>query len=197
LAAIPRLDPKRPLASRLGAAGEPTRRTRAHRLAGAVGRRLVFPSEKRGAAVGIGRKGKGTTILLLTDGNDLPLSAHIAGADEHEVNHVEPLLDQSVIEDVFWPATHLVYDKSADSDELRERLDDRFIELVCPHRDNRTRPRTQDGRKLRRYRHRWRIERSMSWLQRFKRLVVRYEYHAEHFLGFVQLACLFTVLQRF
>jgi len=185
------------VALRLGAAGEPTRRVAANRLAGAFGRRLVLPGEKGGAAVGIGRKGKGTTILLLTDGNDLPLAAHIAGADEHEVNLIEPLLDWSVVDKVFWPATHLVYDKSADSDELRKRLDDRLIELVCPHRDNRQRPRTQDGRKLRRYRHRWRIERSLSWLQRFKRLVVRYEYHAGHFLGFVQLACLYTVLQRF
>jgi IS5 family transposase len=174
-----------------------TRRSRENRLARAIGRRLVFSGEKRGAAVGIGRKGKGTTILLLTDGNDFPLSAHIAGADEHEVNHVSPLLDVAVVHEAFWQPTHLLYDKAADDDELWERLEDRCIELVCPRRDNRKRPRTQDGRKLRRYRHRWRIERSISWLQRFKRLVVRYEYHADLFLGFVQLACLFTILQRF
>ena len=133
----------------------------------------------------------------MTDRNDLPLSAHIAGAHEHEVNLIEPLLDQAVVPEACWQPTHLLYDQAADSDPLRERLADRFAELVCPHRQNRTKPRTQDRRKLRRYRHRWRIERSISWLQRFKRLVVRYEYHADLFLGFVQLACLFTILQRF
>jgi len=197
LAAVPRLEPQWRADKRLGTLGPATRQPGPDRLAGVVGRRLVFPGEKGGAAVGIGRKGKGTTILLLTDRNDLPLSAHIAGAVEHEVNLIEPLLDEAVVHEAFWQPTHLVYDKLADSDALRERLDDRFIELVCPHRDNRTKQRTQDGRKLRRYRHRWRIEHSFSWLQRFKRLVVRYEYHSDLFLGFVHLACLFTILQRF
>jgi transposase len=197
LAAVPRLEPQWGVAARLATPDPATRRSGRNRLAGTVGRRLVFPGKKGGAAVGVGRKGKGTTILLLTDRNDLPLSAHISGADEHEVNHIEPLLDQAVVNAAFWQPTHLVYDKGADSDPLRERLADRFVELVCPHRENRKRPRTQDGRKLRHYRHRWQIERSMSWLQRFKRLVVRYEYHADLFLGFVQLACLFTILQRF
>ena len=143
------------------------------------------------------RKGKGTTILLLTDGNDLPLAAHIAGANQNEVNLIEPLLDRSVLDQRYWPATRLLYDKAADSDPLREQLGERFVELICPHRGNRKKPPTQDGRKLRRYRHRWRIERSISWLQRFKRLVVRYEYHADLFLGLIQLACLYTILQRF
>lgn len=170
------------MALRLGLAGEPTRRVAADRLARAFGRWLVFPGKKGGAAVGIGRKGKGAKVLLLTDGNDLPLAAHVAGADEHEVNLNGPMLVRSVVDAAFWPATQPVDDKSADCYALCEHLDDRFIELVCPQRDNRTKPRTQDGRKLRRYRHRWRIERSISLKQRFERLVVRYEYHADLFL---------------
>ena len=47
----------------------------------------------------------------------------------------------------------LVCDKGYDSDPLRDRLlMERDIDLVCPHRKNRKRPATQDGRKLRRYR---------------------------------------------
>ncbi|GIX04975.1 MAG: hypothetical protein KatS3mg114_0844 [Planctomycetaceae bacterium] len=45
----------------------------------------------------------------------------------------------------------LLYDKAADADWLRESLQTRGIELICPHRANRTRPATQDGRPLRRY----------------------------------------------
>ena len=41
---------------------------------------------------------------------------------------------------------HLLYDKAADSDALRERLEDRGVELVTPHRKNRTRLKLQDGR---------------------------------------------------
>jgi hypothetical protein len=37
-------------------------------------------------------------------------------------------------------------DKAYDSDPLRKRLQQRGIELICPHKKNRVRPPTQDGR---------------------------------------------------
>lgn len=91
----------------------------------------------------------------------------------------------------------LIYDKAADCDPLRERLARRGVDLIAPHRRNRTAPPTQDGRKLRRYRRRWKIERSISWLQNFRRLVTRYEYFDFLFHGFVQLACMIIVLRQF
>jgi transposase len=68
---------------------------------------------------------------------------------------------------------------------------------MCPHRENRKKPPTQDGRKLRHYRRRWKIERSIGWLQNFRRLVTRYEYYARLFHGFIQLACLIVAMRRF
>ncbi len=47
------------------------------------------------------------------------------------------------------------------------------------------------------YFHRFQIERSISWPQKFRRLIVCYEYHADLRLGMTQLACLFTMIQRF
>ncbi len=70
------------------------------------------------------------------------------------------------------------------------------IELIAPHRANRTKPPSQDGRKLRRYRRRWKMERLNSWLQNCRRLVVRYEHEADNFLSFVQLACSMILLKR-
>ena len=133
--------------------------------------------------------------MILTDGNETPLAVAIAAADEHESRHIEPLLDAAVV--ALPDPTRLVYDKAADSDRLRERLRRRGVDLICPHRSNRKRPKTQDGRKLRRYRHRWKIERSISWLHNYRRLVTRYEHRADLFLGFTKLACMFTILQRF
>jgi len=69
--------------------------------------------------------------------------------------------------------------------------------LIAPHRSNRRRPPTQDGRPLRRYRRRWRVERLLAWLQHFRRLVRRYEYHAAMFLAFVQLGCIVILLRAF
>src|SRR5437867_8507808 len=62
------------------------------------------------------------------------------------------------------------------------------IELIAPHRINR-KNKTQDLRRLRRYRRRWKIERLFAWLQNFRRLVVRYERYAENFLGMLYLGC--------
>jgi transposase len=49
---------------------------------------------------------------------------------------------------------------------------------------------------LRRYAKRWSFERLFASMHNFHRLVVRHEYHAEHFLGFVHLACIIILLRR-
>jgi transposase len=66
----------------------------------------------------------------------------------------------------------------------------------CPHRKGRSRPSTQDGRKRRRYRRRWKIERSIVWLGYFRRLVVRYERQTSIFLAFLYFACALIVLRQ-
>jgi len=132
--------------------------------------------------------------MVLVDGNGLPLAVDINAASPAEVTLIEPLLDQAVTPHV---PDRLIYDRAADSDPLRERLADRGIELICPHRRGRVRPATQDGRQLRRYRKRWIVERTVSWLQAFRRLVTRYEFYARLFHSFAKLACLMIVLRRF
>lgn len=132
--------------------------------------------------------------MLLVDGHGTPLGTLVASASPAEVTLIEPLLEHRVRRRSL---QRLIYDRAADSDPLRERLARRGLELICPHRKNRRRPKTQDGRPLRRYQRRWKIERSISWLFNFRRLVVRYEYHAHLFQGLVDLACLYTTLQRF
>src|SRR5262245_3629253 len=47
----------------------------------------------------------------------------------------------------------------------------------------------RDGRTLRRYRHRWKIERLFAWIQNYRWLVTRYEYYLENFTGMLHLAC--------
>ena len=92
----------------------------------------------------------------------------------------------------------LIGDKAYDSDPLAERLwEERGIELIAPHRRNRTRPPTQDGRPLRRYKRRWKVERLFAWLHNFRRLITRHERHSENFLAFVQLGCVCILLRRF
>jgi len=132
--------------------------------------------------------------MLMVDGNGIPLSTFTLAVNHAEVNTLETLADVRVCDRM---PDHILYDKAADADWVRERLADCGTELVCPHRKNRKKPATQDGPKLRRSKRRWIVERSIAWLQNFRRLIVRYEYHAQLFDGFVQLACLLIILGRF
>jgi len=79
---------------------------------------------------------------------------------------------------------------------LRTRLAQRGIELISPHRKNRTTPPTQDGRALRRYRRRWKIERLFAWLGHYRRLVIRYEYLPVMYSAFFHVACAMIVLRH-
>jgi hypothetical protein len=55
----------------------------------------------------------------------------------------------------------LIGDNAYDSDPLHRELAETSVEMIVPHRSDRTNL-TQDGRPLRRYRHRWKIERMFS-----------------------------------
>lgn len=132
--------------------------------------------------------------MALVDGNGLPLAIDIEAANHAEVNLIEPLIDSAATEYV---PNKLIYDRAADSDKLRDRLADRDIELICPHRKGRVSPSKQDGRSLRRYRRRWTVERSISWLHNFRRLVTRYEFYSFLFHSFAKIACLMIILRRF
>ena len=67
--------------------------------------------------------------------------------------------------------------------------------MIAPHRCGRRQPKTQDGRALRRYKRRWKVERLFAWLGNFRLLVVRYEYHAANYRGFVHLGCIVILLR--
>jgi len=157
---------------------------------------MVRPGQKRGDGVGNTKCGKGTKVVDLVDSHGTPLAVHFASANQHEVNLLEPTLDNLPFEDVV--PEHLLYDRAADSDDLRERLqEERGIELVCPHRHNRRRPKLQDGRACRRYKRRYKIERTHSWFQNFRRTLVRYETTLERYTGWIYLACVILTLRRF
>ena len=133
--------------------------------------------------------------MLCTDGAGVPLAVLTASASRSEVKLIEPLIEKVTLQNR-QPA-RLLYDKAGDSDELRYRMEDRGIDFISPHRSNRVRPRIQDGRKLRRYRRRWKVERSIDWLHNYRRIVTRWEYHAHLFQSFVELACMFTILKQY
>jgi transposase len=130
----------------------------------------------------------------ITDARGIPIAVNATSYSPHEITLVDDTLDGCFLEEL---PERLIGDKAYDSDQLDARLaKERGIEMIAPHRNNRLKYPTQDGRKLRRYRKRWKVERLFAWLQNFRRLVVRYEYHLENFLAMIQLGCIIILLRR-
>ncbi len=133
--------------------------------------------------------------MVIADRAGLPIAAGIASASPHEVTLAEETLDNGFLAHA---PDRLIGDRAYDSDPLDARLrEERGVELICPHKRNRKRPPTQDGRPLRRYRKRWKVERLFAWLQNYRRLITRHERYADNFLGFVHLGCICILLRHF
>ena len=83
--------------------------------------------------------------MALADRSGLPLAVHASSASPHEVTLVEATLTASFLDD---RPERLIGDRAYDdSDPLDAALEERGIEMIAPHRRNRKKPRTQDGRK--------------------------------------------------
>jgi transposase len=123
--------------------------------------------------------------MAVADGTGLPLAVGIESGQRSESKLVIATLRQRFIKAL---PERLIGDKAYDSDPLDAALAKLGIKMIAPHHPRRRR-KTQDGRSLRRYRRRWKVERLFAWIFRSRRLVTRYEQKAENFLGLLQLAC--------
>lgn len=129
--------------------------------------------------------------MAIADRHGRPVAIHVDGATPHDVTIVEATLAHRLVQKT---PERLIGDNAYESDKLDAELAQRGIEFSAPHRSNRTR-RPQEGRPLRRYRRRWKMERLFAWLQKYRRIVVRYERYPESFPGMLHLACWLIVLR--
>src|SRR5215469_4936209 len=131
-----------------------------------LSRRQLRPGEKGGAAVGKTKRGKGTKWRVLVDGEGLPLGVRLESASPSEVTLAEATLSEvRVPREKGHPRQkpeRVIADAGYDSDPLRRRLRQRGIELLAPYRRNNKHRRYADGRKMRRYKRRWIVERTIS-----------------------------------
>ena len=162
--------------------------------------RQLRSAEKGGDAVGKAKRGKGTKWMVLGDGEGVPLGVRLESASPAEVT-----LADATLAEVRVPRAkgrprqrpkRVIADRGYDSDPLRERWKRRGIELIAPYRKNNKERRYEDGRKLRRYKRRWIIERTNAWLGQFRRLLVRHEHLLATYRAFFYLACLWITLRK-
>ena len=134
----------------------------------------------------VDRGKKGSKIHLITDRAGLPLSMAISGANTHDSQALQPLVQGiAPIRSRRGPRRRrpakLHGDKGYDYDHLRRWLRERGI----VHRL--ARKGVESSKRL--GRHRWQVERTMAWLAGCRRLHRRYERKADHFLAFTGIAC--------
>jgi transposase len=141
--------------------------------------------------------------MVVVDGQGLPLGIHVTSASPGEVTLVAPTLKTIRV-----PGTPrrrsraaklstLVADMAYDSDPERERLAAQGIRLIAPYRSNCVHRRYEDHRRLRRYRRRWVVERTIAWFGGFRRLLMRYERFTSMYRSFLYFAAALIALRRF
>jgi len=139
--------------------------------------------------------------MVVADGQGLPMGSSLASASPAEVKLVGQTLETINVprKGKGRPKKRperLIGDKAYDSDPLRKDLKIRGIDLIAPHRKNRKKQKLQDGRKLRRFKRRWKVERTFAWLGNFRRLVVRYEKLITVYRAFFHIACIIITLRN-
>jgi len=147
-----------------------------------------------GDGVGCTKAGKGVKIMVLIDARGLPVAVDTGPANPHESRLVQQLFDFMLTDE---SPKRIIGDKAYDSDRLDDELAEAGIELIAPHRSNRKpENHTQDGRPLRRYKRRWKVERTIAWLQNYRRLCIRWEKSTMLFQGFLHLGCTLILLKE-
>jgi transposase len=128
---------------------------------------------------------------VVGSGASVPLAQTLHSASPSATRLMEPTLDKLTGE----PA-RAIMDKEFDSDKFRDRIAARGIDPIIPYRDNAVNRPYQDGRKLRRYKRRWVVERLFAWLGNFRRLVTRYERQVRMYQAFVHVAFMLIALRQ-
>ena len=131
--------------------------------------------------------------MAITDRNGLPVSIRIERASPAEVTLVDDTLDARFTTAL---PVRLLGDKAYDSDKLDAEMRERGIEMIVPNKTNRIK-KTQDGRQLRRYKRRWKVERFFAWLNDYRRLITRFDMYSFNFRGFLELACVIMLTRSF
>jgi len=116
----------------------------------------------------------------------IPLASLLTGANRHDSTVFEELLD--AVPPIKQPngrrrkrPDKLHADKAYDTPRCRRALSQRHIRVRIARKG------VDSSAKL--GRHRWVIERTLAWLNRYRRLTIRYERRADIHQGFLTLGC--------
>jgi transposase len=138
----------------------------------------------------------GVKRSILTEARGIPIAVAIAGANVHDSKLLERTLEQVRVlrPDPLLVEQHFLADKGYDSEECRSTSAEYgYREHISQKKNAKTkRVRTRGRRKSRR----WVVERTNSWVNRFRRILIRWEKKAVNYAGMLALACATQILQK-
>jgi putative transposase len=123
------------------------------------------------------------------DGRGTPLAVVVTGANRHDVTQVEIVLDNVAItrpEPTQEAPQHLCADKAFDSKDARTVME---IRGYTPHVRSRGEERVEKASIPGHRARRWVVEACHSWMNRFRKILVRFEKTDKSYLALVHLAC--------
>ena len=148
---------------------------------------------------------KGSKVMVVADGNGLPIGLHVDSAQPHELKLADQTLATVRVKQpgkrgrARTRPKELIADKAYDSREFRQRLRRRGIKPTIPTFERRKRTKSKRGRPIAvglSYRQRWKIERCFGWMDNCRRLVVRYERHLRLYKAFCLVAVILWCVDR-
>jgi putative transposase len=165
----------------------------------AAGKKGAAGEEEQTGSNPTDRGKAGTKRHLLTDAKGIPLSVVLSGANRHDSKMLRGMLEGIVI-GVSIPLEdeqrHLALDRGYDTPQCRETAQQHALVAHIPKKATEQTPLPPPGHPERHPPRRWVVEVAHSWFNRFRRLLIRWDKNATHYLGFVQLAATLIIWRK-
>jgi len=119
----------------------------------------------------------------------VPIGLAIEGANRHDMKLVRPTLDSIVIDRPEPTLEHpqgMCLDKAYDFQEVRDTLSEfGFTAHIRTRGEEAKAIQIEAGKRARR----WVVERTHSWMNCFRRILIRWEKNPENYIAFLHFAC--------
>jgi putative transposase len=124
---------------------------------------------------------------VLSDGRGVPLGVAVDGANRHDKTLLAKTIHSAPIE---YPmpavAPNICLDKGYDFDDIREMLEQfGFTAHVRGRGEEAKALKREAGHRARR----WVVERTHSWMNRFRRILIRWEKKPENYCAMLHFVC--------
>ena len=138
----------------------------------------------------------GTKRSVLTDGHGVPIGLAVDGANRHDFTLTRETIERIAVErpDPTPEAPQgMCADKGYDDDEVRALLTEFGFTAHIRARGEEAQALKQEAGFTAR---RWVVERTHSWMNRFRRVLIRWDKKVRNYLGFLHLACAYITYRQ-